>query len=127
MGVSRLSETFLGDISDVSRRTGWSAVLSSCRVAALQACETSRLGPHSPIRDQGSLCAQFRRTQCFHDLRTVPLSDRFVLTKAMSGSAPPSPSMMKDTTVLSILLEPPFTASLTFLGDQAPLILDCSL
>src|SRR5207247_4508536 len=98
----------------VSRRTCWSAVLSSCRVAALQACETSRLGPHSPIRDQGSLCAQFRRTQCFHDLRTVPLSDRFVLTKAMSGSAPPSPSMMKDTTVLSILLEPPFTASLAF-------------
>ena len=52
-GVSRLSETFLGDISDFSRRTGWSAVFSSCRVAALQACETSRLGPPSQISDLG--------------------------------------------------------------------------
>ena len=53
MGVSRLSETFLGDISDFSRRTGWSAVFSSCRVADLQACETSRLGPPSQISDLG--------------------------------------------------------------------------
>src|SRR5207249_12261114 len=76
------SETFLGEISGLSRRRSWSAVFSSCRMAALQACETSRVGPPSPIRDQGSFCAQFRRTQRFHDLRTVPLSDRFVLTKA---------------------------------------------
>src|SRR5437867_9805803 len=43
--VVSLSGTFLGEISDFSRRMGWSAVFSSCRVAALQACETSRLGP----------------------------------------------------------------------------------
>src|SRR5205809_624637 len=59
MGISRLSETFLGDISDFSPRTGWSAVFSSCCVAALQACETSRLGPPLPDFRSGRVLNDF--------------------------------------------------------------------
>src|SRR5216117_2524701 len=69
------SETFLDDISDFSRRTGWSAVFSSCRVAAPQACETSRLDP--PPRFPISAC--FERF-CPEDIL------RFWISRTRSGS-----------------------------------------
>src|SRR5437773_528922 len=47
------SGTFLGEIIGLCCRTGLSAVFSSCCVAALQACETSRLGPPFPMGDLG--------------------------------------------------------------------------
>src|SRR5207249_10481619 len=59
-GSSHCLERFWGEISDFSRRMGWSAVFSSCRVAALPACETSRLGPPSRIADPGLFWAIFR-------------------------------------------------------------------
>src|SRR5438046_10332457 len=42
--VLLLSETFLGEISGLSRRTGGSALFTSCRVAALQSSGTLRAG-----------------------------------------------------------------------------------
>ena len=59
-GVVSPSEAFLGEIIGLSRRTGCLAVFSSCRVAALQACETRRLGPPSRIADPGLFWAIFR-------------------------------------------------------------------
>ena len=43
----------MGEIIGLCCRTGLSAVFSSCCVAALQACETSRLGPPFPMGDLG--------------------------------------------------------------------------
>ena len=47
------SGTVLREIIGLCCRTGLSAVFISCRVAALQSCQTSRLGPPSPIGDLG--------------------------------------------------------------------------
>src|SRR5213595_2970496 len=54
------SGTFLGEIIGLCCRTGLSAVFSSCCVAALQACETIRLGPPSRIADPGLFWAIFQ-------------------------------------------------------------------
>src|SRR5207249_9389360 len=51
--VFRRLKSFLGEIIGLCCRTGLSAVFSSCHVAALQPCETSRLGPPSRIADPG--------------------------------------------------------------------------
>src|SRR5213080_1203099 len=59
-GVVSPSEPFPGEIIGLSRRTGCLAFFSSCCVAALQACETSRLGPPSLIADPGLFWAIFR-------------------------------------------------------------------
>src|SRR5213596_3872470 len=77
------SGTFLGEIIGLCCRTGLSAVFSSCCVAALQACETSRLGPPSRIADPGLFWAIFQvgpfpeelfcvvRINCFRDFLPV--------------------------------------------------------
>src|SRR5438034_10522144 len=84
-------------------------------MAALQACEPSRLGPPPRFGIRVHSAPSFDERNAFMiENGSLVLSDRFVLTKAMSGSASPSPSMMKDTTILLIILEPPFTAALTF-------------
>jgi len=64
-------------------QNGLISVFSSCCVAALQACETRRLGPPSPIADPGLFLAIFRmdffskqlfcvvRINCFRDFLPV--------------------------------------------------------
>ncbi len=84
-GVVSLSGTFLGEISDFSRRMGWSAVFSSCCVAALQACETRRLGPPSRIADPGLFWAIFQICTLIKEVFCVARVNTFEISRLVMG------------------------------------------
>ena len=84
-GVSRLSETFLGDISDFSRRTGWSAVFSSCRVAALQASKPAAWDPLPDFRSGRVLNDFPQRISCVFGFRELD-RDQFFSIVVIMGS-----------------------------------------
>src|SRR5437762_9110545 len=74
------SGTFLGEIIGLCCRTGLSAVFSSCCVAALQACETIRLGPPSRIADPGLFWAIFQIRYCPEELFYIARVDAFEIS-----------------------------------------------
>ena len=80
-----MSRTVLGGIIGLCCRTGLSAVFSSCCVAALQACETSRVGPPSPIADPGLFWAIFQIRYSPKELFCVARVYAFLISWMVTG------------------------------------------
>src|SRR5205809_4624345 len=84
-GVVSPSGTFLGEIIGLCCRTGLSAVFSSCCVASLQACETSRLGPPSRIADLSLFWAIFQICTLIKEVFCVARVNTFEISRLVTG------------------------------------------